>query len=105
MNPCLGQYYFSKVKHYKINPIAKEHTWYVLTDKWILAQKLQITKIQFADHMKLKKKEDQSVSALILLRRTKYSQEQMWILKCRAESEGKATQRLSDLGIHPIYSY
>ena len=34
---------------------------YALTDKWILAQKLGIPKIQFTDHMKLKKKEDQSV--------------------------------------------
>jgi hypothetical protein len=25
--------------------------------------------------------------------------------KYRAETEGKATQRLSHLGIHPIYSY
>jgi hypothetical protein len=41
------------------NPITKEHTWYVLTDKWILAQKLRIPKIQFAKHMKLKKEEDQ----------------------------------------------
>jgi hypothetical protein len=30
------------------NPITKELTWYVLTDKWILAQKLRIPKIQFA---------------------------------------------------------
>jgi hypothetical protein len=37
--------------------MTKEHTWYVLTDKWILAQKLGISKIQFTDHMKLKKKE------------------------------------------------
>jgi hypothetical protein len=29
-----------------------------LTDKWILTQKLQIPKIQFIDHMKLKKRED-----------------------------------------------
>jgi hypothetical protein len=36
----------------------KEHTWYVLTDKWILAQKVRISKIQFTDHMKPKKKED-----------------------------------------------
>jgi hypothetical protein len=42
------------------NPITKEHTWYTLTDKWILAQKLRIPKIQFTDHMKLKKKKDQS---------------------------------------------
>ena len=40
-------------------PITKEHKWYVVTDKWILGQKLQVTKIQFRDHMKLKKKEDQ----------------------------------------------
>jgi hypothetical protein len=36
--------------------------------KCILAQKLRLPKIQFADHMKLKKKEDQSVDTLILLR-------------------------------------
>ena len=48
------------------NPITKKHTWYALTDKWILAQKLQITRIQFTDHMirrKTNKKEDQSVGA------------------------------------------
>jgi hypothetical protein len=56
------------------NPISKEHARYALIDKWILAQKLQITRIQFTDHMKLKKKEDQSVGASVLLRRrTKYS--------------------------------
>jgi hypothetical protein len=26
-------------------------------------------------------------------------------IKCRAETEGKATQRLPHLGIHPTYSY
>jgi hypothetical protein len=40
----------------------------VLTDKWILAQKLRILKIQFTKHMKLKKNEDQSVDTLPLLR-------------------------------------
>jgi hypothetical protein len=60
------------------NPIAKERTWYALTDKWILAPKLQITKIQFADHMKLKKKKDQNMGASFLpKRRTKYSEEQI----------------------------
>jgi hypothetical protein len=28
------------------NPITKAHTWYALTDKWALAQKLGIAKIQ-----------------------------------------------------------
>jgi hypothetical protein len=49
------------------NPITKEHTWYALTDKRILAPKLRIYKIQFAKHMKLKK-EDQSVDTLFLHR-------------------------------------
>jgi hypothetical protein len=50
------------------NPLTKEHTWYVLTDKWILTQKLRIPKKQFAKHMKLKKKEDQSMDTWFLLR-------------------------------------
>ena len=50
------------------NPVTKEVTWYALTDKWILAQKLRIAKIQFAKYMKLKEKEDQSGDTLVLLR-------------------------------------
>jgi hypothetical protein len=53
------------------NSVTKEHTWYALTDKWILAQKLRIPKIQFTDYMKLKKKEDQSVDASVLRRGNK----------------------------------
>jgi hypothetical protein len=49
------------------NPITKEHTWYALTDKQILAQKLRLPKIQFAKHMKVKK-EDKSVDNSFLLR-------------------------------------
>ena len=60
------------------NPFTKEHTWYALADKWILAQKFGIPKIQFMDHMKLKKKEDQSVGTLVLLRRWDKIQEQIW---------------------------
>jgi hypothetical protein len=47
-------------------PITKEHT-YAFTDKWILAQKLRIHKIQFAKHMKFKKKEEHSVDTSIHL--------------------------------------
>jgi hypothetical protein len=43
--------------------VTKEQTQYVLTDKWILAQKFGIPKIQFTEHMKPKKKEDQNVDA------------------------------------------
>ena len=55
------------------NPITKELTWYVLTDKWILVQKLRIPKIQFAKHMKFKNNEDQNVDTSPFLRMgTKY---------------------------------
>jgi hypothetical protein len=47
----------------------KEHTSYALIDKWILAPKFRIPKIQFKDHMKHKKKEDQGVDASVLLRK------------------------------------
>jgi hypothetical protein len=39
-----------------------------LTKKWILAQKIGIPKIQFTNHIQLKKKEDQSINSWILLR-------------------------------------
>ena len=55
--------------------------------------------------MKLKKKEDQSVDASVLLRKgNKILTEGNMETKCGAETEGKAIQRLSHLGIHLIYS-
>jgi hypothetical protein len=56
--------------------------------------------------MKPKKKEDQSVDALVLLRKgnTIFAGENM-DRKCVAETEGKSIQRLPHLGIHPIYSH
>jgi len=87
------------------NPVTKKHTWYVLTDKWILAKKLRILKIQFTDIWSSRR------------RKTK-----MWMLQSflegenkvlmggntgtvnGAETEGKAIQRLPHLGIHPICS-
>ena len=56
--------------------------------------------------MKLKKKEDQSMDTLVLLRKgNKIPMEGVTETKCGAETEGKAIQRLPHLGIHPIYSY
>jgi hypothetical protein len=84
----------------------KEHRWYALTDKWILAEKHGIPKIQFIDHMKLKMKEDQSVDTSVLLRRgSKLPMEGVIETKCRAETEGNTIQRLPHLRIHPIYSH
>jgi hypothetical protein len=56
--------------------------------------------------MKLKKKKDQSVDSLVLLKRgkkilTRANME----AKNGAETEGKAKQRLPHMGIHPLYSY
>ena len=48
--------------------VTKEHTWYVLTDKWILGKKLGILMIQLINHMKFKKKDKQSVDASVILR-------------------------------------
>ena len=56
--------------------------------------------------MKPKKKEDQSVDASVLLRRgNKILMEANMETKCRAETEGKAIQRLRHLGIHHIQSH
>jgi hypothetical protein len=56
--------------------------------------------------MSLKKKEDQSVGALVLLRKgNKILTGANMDRKCRAETEVKAIQRLSHLGIHPKYSH
>jgi hypothetical protein len=52
--------------------------------------------------MKLKKNEDKSVYALVLLRRgNKILMRGNTETKCGAETEGKAIQRLPHLGIHP----
>jgi hypothetical protein len=75
---------------------------YALTDKWILAQKLRISKIQFTDHMRLKKKEDQNVDASVLLRKgNKILMGGNKETKCRAETEGKAIQGCPTWGSIP----
>ena len=69
-------------------------------------QKLRIHKIQFAKHMKLKKKEDQSVDTLILLRRgNRIPMKGLTETKCGAETEGMTIQRLTYLGIYLIYNH
>jgi hypothetical protein len=72
-----------------------------------LGQNFGIPRIKFTDHMKLKKKEDHSVDTMVLLRRgSKYPWEEIQRqTQFGAETEGKVIQRLSHLGIHPIYSY
>jgi hypothetical protein len=56
--------------------------------------------------MRLKKKEDQSVNTLLLLRMgNKIPMEGVTETKFRAETEGRTIQRLLHLGIHPIYNH
>jgi hypothetical protein len=43
-------------------------SFFVLTDKWILAQKLTVPTIQSTDHMKLRRKEDQGVNVSVIHR-------------------------------------
>jgi len=63
-----------------------------------------IPKKQLTDYMKLKKKEDQSMHALVLLRRgNKIPKGGNTETKCGEESEGKAIQRLPHLGIYFIW--
>ena len=59
---------------------------------WILAQKLGIPKIQFTNHIKLKRKEDQSVDTSNLLRRgNKTPMEGVTETKCGGETEKMTT--------------
>jgi hypothetical protein len=56
--------------------------------------------------MKLKKKEDQSVDTLFLLKMgNKIPMEGVTETKFGAEPEGRTIQRLPHLGIHPINKY
>jgi hypothetical protein len=73
--------------------IRQRMPWLILID--IFLQKI-------VKHMKLKKKEDQSVDTLSLLRMgNKISMEGVTETKFRAELEGPTIQRLPYLGIHP----
>ena len=86
--------------------MTKEHTWYALTDKWILAQKFGVPKIQFAKHMKLMKKEDQNVDTSFLFRMgNKIPMEGVTKTKFTAETVERTIHRLPHLGIHSIYNY
>jgi hypothetical protein len=77
-----------------------------VTSLKMVAQKLRIPKIQFAKHMKLKKKEDQSVDTSLLLRMgNKVPMEGVTETKFGAKTEGKTIQRLPHLRIHPIYNH
>jgi hypothetical protein len=49
-----------------LSEVTKEHTWYALTDKWILGKEHGIPTKQL---MKLKRKKDQRVDASVLLTR------------------------------------
>ena len=71
-----------------------------------IGQKLTIPMIQFVNHLKLKKKEDQSVDTSFLLRMgNKIPMEGITETKFSAEMEVKTIQTLPYPGIHPIYNH
>jgi hypothetical protein len=73
---------------------------------WILAQKFRIPKIQFTNHMKLKKREDQTMDiSILLIRGNKIPMEGDTETKCGVNTEGMTIQRLPHLGIHPICNH
>jgi hypothetical protein len=81
-------------------------SYHALTDKCVLAPKARIPKIQNTDHMKLKKREDQSVDAFVLLRRmSKILMGRHTVTEYGVKTKGVTIQRLTHLGIHPIYSH
>jgi hypothetical protein len=72
----------------------------------MLAQKFRIPKIQFEKHMKLKKKEDQSLgTSFLLIMGNKIPMEGVTETKFGAETEGMTIQRLPHLGIHPTNNH
>jgi hypothetical protein len=67
-----------------------------------LAQKLRLSKIQFSKHMKLKKKEDQSVDTSLLLRmKNEIPMEGVTETKVRVETKEWTIQRLPHRGSIP----
>jgi hypothetical protein len=71
-----------------------------------LNKKLRIPNIQLTDHMKLKKKENQIVDALVLHRKgNKIFTGAKMETKYGEKTEGKVIQRLPHLRIHPSYSH
>jgi hypothetical protein len=71
----------------------------------IRAQKLRIPKIQFTNHMKLKKEHQSEDTSILLRMGIKISMGGVTETKCGGETEGMTIQRLSHLGFHPIYNH
>jgi hypothetical protein len=86
------------------HPITKEVTWYALTDKWILSQRLRIPKIQFVRQEN--QEEDQRVdNSFLLITGNKIPMEGLTETKFGAETKRWTNQRLPHLGFHPIISH
>ena len=48
------------------NPDIKVQTWYVLTNKWILTQKLTMPMIRLIEHIECSRKEEQGLNDYVL---------------------------------------
>ena len=72
---------------------------------WILGHKLRIPNIQFSKHMKVKKKEGQTVNTPILRLENKIPIEGVTEKMFRAQNGGMTIQRLPNLGIQVINNH
>jgi len=86
------------------NSITKEHTWYVLTVKCMLAKKLGLPKIQFTDHRQLKWKKIWMFQ-FFLEGRTKYSWEEIQGQRVKQGLKQRLSKDCPTLGIKPICSH
>ena len=77
----------------------------IITDKWILAKKPRIFKIQLPKHKKIKKEHQLLDSSFLPRIGNKISMEGVAETKFGAEMKGWTIQRLPYPGIHPIISH
>ena len=85
--------------------VTIEVTWYALTDKWTLAQKPRIPKIQLLKHKRIKK-EDQRLDTSFLPRiGNKISMKGVAETKFGVKMKGWTIQRLLHPGVHVIMSH
>ena len=71
----------------------------------IRAQKLRIPKIQFTNHMKLKKEHQSEDTSILLRMGNKIPMEGVTETKFGAAPEGRTIQRLPHMGIHCINNH
>ena len=88
------------------NPITKEHTWYALTDKWILVRSSEYPRYNLQNTWNSRRRKTKVWILWFLLEvGNKIPKEGVLEIKFGAETEGMTIQQLPHLGIHPINNH